>query len=57
MVAHGGLEEGERAGGEVVRFEERELVFGQVRAGFGLEFSGREGVRGRVEWGRGESAY
>ena len=41
VVAHGGLKERQGAGGELVRFEEGDLVFGQFVSGFGLEFSGR----------------
>lgn len=41
VVAHGGLEEGEGAVGELVGFEQGELVFGQFLSGFALEFSGR----------------
>ncbi len=40
VVAHGGLEERERPGGEFVCFEDRDLVFSKVCAWFGLEFSG-----------------
>ncbi len=41
VVAHGGLEEREGPGGELVCFEDGYLVFGEVCAWFGLEFSNR----------------
>lgn len=39
MVLDGGVQDGERARGELMLFELGDLVFGELDAGFALEFS------------------